>query len=162
MYWPIGTPRIYATSSSQASATELVVSYDGLGLGLLSPIDEESDQPTISGSSKPSLLDPNDNHPDLRPPNTPLTPLTPFTPATPKIRSVDEEVDPLASQSAQDNVDGSDRDSDDIPDVPLKDPILALRLARSGQLFAVITRTSITVWQTKVCKLRSLICIRDT
>ena len=34
--------------------------------------------------------------------------------------------------------------------VPLKDPVLALRVARAGHLFAVITATSITVWQTKV------------
>ena len=31
-----------------------------------------------------------------------------------------------------------------------KDPILSLRISRTGHLFAVITATSLTIWQTKV------------
>lgn len=38
----------------------------------------------------------------------------------------------------------------DVPRVPVKDPILALRVSRAGHIFAVITKTSIVVWQTKV------------
>lgn len=31
--------------------------------------------------------------------------------------------------------------------------IVAIRVTRSGQLFATITRTTLTIWQTKVCSL---------
>ncbi|KAK7745391.1 WD40 repeat protein [Cytospora paraplurivora] len=33
--------------------------------------------------------------------------------------------------------------------IPLREPILALRVARTGHLFAVITATSMTIWQAK-------------
>ena len=41
--------------------------------------------------------------------------------------------------------------------------IVAIRVTRSGQLFATLTRTTLTIWQTKVCSLlsrhrASLIC----
>lgn len=131
MYWPIGTPHVYATSS-QSSGFKLFHSHDGL-----------------TSSSDTQL--PRQDDDDLPPPPTPLTPITPATPATPAIRSVDDadyypevedEEEPRASLSGS---------------IPTRDPILALRVSRSGQLFAVITATSFTIWQTKVgsCSLLS-------
>lgn len=35
-------------------------------------------------------------------------------------------------------------------ELPVKEPVLALRSSRSGNIFVVITETTITVWQTKV------------
>ncbi|KAG7147549.1 hypothetical protein HYQ46_003592 [Verticillium longisporum] len=49
----------------------------------------------------------------------------------------------------QPNEDGHDRTIPDAVKLPLKDPVLALRTSRSGSLFAVITATSMAVWQTK-------------
>ncbi|PHH59767.1 hypothetical protein CDD81_2605 [Ophiocordyceps australis] len=53
MYWPIGTPRIYAGSTSQLTCSSLVTSHDGIA----SPSPHDASQ--------------------LQPPPTPKTPLTP-------------------------------------------------------------------------------------
>ncbi|KAJ3485103.1 hypothetical protein NLG97_g6889 [Lecanicillium saksenae] len=113
MYWPIGTPRIYATSSNRASGSRLYVSYDG-----------------VSGPNEPEP-EPvkEENGEDATPP---------ATPATPAIKSVEFGDGPL--EPSTQNEDQS---------IPLKDPVLALRVSRSGNMFAVITATSITLWQTK-------------
>ncbi|EJP63051.1 DUF1339 domain protein [Beauveria bassiana ARSEF 2860] len=113
MYWPIGTPRIFATSSNRASGSRLFVSYDG-----------------VSGPDEPAEPEPvQENGADVTPP---------WTPATPAIKSVelgDEPPEPATQDEQQ--------------TIPLRDPVLALRVSRSGNMFAVITATSITLWQTK-------------
>lgn len=131
MYWPIGTPRIYATSSSRAPACRLVVSHDGLS----SPLDSSLAASPAFPSGQPRGIDD-----DLLPPPTPVTP---SSPKTPRIESVEHDDD--GSTDSRPESRGSDVD-----DLPLKDPVLAMRISRSGNLFAVITATSITVWQTKV------------
>lgn len=130
MYWPIGTPRIYATSSSRAPACRLVVSHDGLS----SPLDSSLAASPAFPSGQPRGIDD-----DLLPPPTPVTP---SSPKTPRIESVEHDDD--GSTDSRPESRGSDVD-----DLPLKDPVLAMRISRSGNLFAVITATSITVWQTK-------------
>lgn len=130
MYWPIGTPRIYATSSSRAPACRLVISHDGLS----SPLDSSLTASPAFPSGQPRGIDD-----DLLPPPTPVTP---SSPKTPRIESVEHDDD--GSTDSRPDSRGSDAD-----DLPLKDPVLAMRISRSGNLFAVITATSITVWQTK-------------
>ncbi|KAM5356255.1 hypothetical protein ACJ41O_002901 [Fusarium nematophilum] len=130
MYWPIGTPRIYATSSSRAPAFKLVVSHDGLR----SPSDT-----SLAASPDPSSVNPRGpllDDIDSQPPPTPATP------ATPAVRPVEHE-DYTTSRPRPTS------QSSDAGVVPVKDPILSLRVSRSGNLFAVITTTSITIWQTK-------------
>lgn len=127
MYWPVGTPRIYATSSSQPASFNFVVSHDGL-----SPPtpDDKADQASLltidSASSKELAI-----------------PQTPVTPITPGIKSVEHDL--FDSPSEASTVNGPDPVS-----IPLKEPILALRVSRLGQIFAVITATSMTIWQAKV------------
>lgn len=133
MYWPIATPRIYATSSSRAPAFKLVLSNDGLS----SPSESSLTAPSASSSSYPRSANYED---DLQPPPTPITPITPITPA---VQSVEHDDYTSSRPSLR-------SESSDTSGVPIKDPILALRVSRSGNLFAVITTTSITVWQTKV------------
>ncbi len=71
--------------------------------------------------------------------NAPNTPTTPMTPA---IKPVEHEYRDDASERPP---------SDPAPaSIPVKEPTLALRVARSGHLFATITATSMTIWQTKV------------
>jgi hypothetical protein len=67
-----------------------------------------------------------------------------MTPATPAVKPVEryEFFPDGGSAKTQTAEDGK---------VPVKDPVLALRIARTGQMFAVITATSITLWQIKVC-----------
>ncbi|KFA47711.1 hypothetical protein S40293_08098 [Stachybotrys chartarum IBT 40293] len=131
MYWPIGTPRIYATSSSRAPAFKLYASHDGLQ----SPsADSDSTFASPSNLHVRSQLGPDDV--DNQPPPTPITPLTPG------ILSIEQ--DDEASEAFPEAPSASHVDK-----VPSSDPILALRVSRAGHLFAAITSTSITVWQTK-------------
>lgn len=131
MYWPIGTPRVYATSSSRAPGSNLFVSNDGLPK-------RAGDHDTLASSadSDSGSVTAHDEV-DALPPQTPLTP------ATPSIQSI-EYADNALGISVPDTTTRS------TVQVPLKDPILALRVSRTGNLFAVITGTSITLWQTKV------------
>ncbi|KAG7143531.1 Guanine nucleotide exchange factor subunit Rich like protein [Verticillium longisporum] len=143
MYWPIGTPKTYATSSSSGPEFNLVVSEDGITNPFdRASINEPPQHPYVS-STEP--FHENGAHNALPEPSVEsTTPLTPATPATPAVESV-ERGDP-------DQPDSAAFASTQIPDavkLPLKDPVLALRTSRSGSLFAVITATSMAVWQTK-------------
>lgn len=133
MYWPIGTPRIHATSSSRSPAFKLFVSHDGLA----SPSDS-----SLTPSPGPSSSQPRGPLDDLDSPPLP-------TPITPGIRPVEHD-DYATSQPPQVS------ESTETGGIPIKDPILALRVSRTGNLFAVITTTSITIWQTKVRPSRHL------
>lgn len=72
-------------------------------------------------------------------------PATPATPATPAIEPV-LHAEPVDNG----NTESTTSRAPEANSVPLKDPILALRVSRTGHMFAVITATSITLWQTKV------------
>lgn len=137
MYWPIGTPRIYATSSSKYSTFQFLLSNDGLK----SPSTETETNPRSPPlPTSPFRHASSGAHEDgdLLPPPTPMTPITPA------IRPVDHG-DYMSRDS------GESFPTSEMPSIPVKDPILALRVSRAGHLFAVITKNSITVWQTKVC-----------
>lgn len=146
MYWPIGTPRIYATSSSRAPGRNLFVSYDGL------------QQPPDSGSTSSLDTVPKPRttaaHEDVEV-HPPPTPLTPATPSTPVVQSIDyDDVGDTAAATSQTETELNNT-------VPLKDPVLALRVARAGHIFVVITATSITVWQTKVSSVPCPVTIKE-
>ncbi|KAF5238118.1 hypothetical protein FAUST_5727 [Fusarium austroamericanum] len=139
MYWPIGTPRIHATSSSRSSAFKFFVSHDGL----TSPSDSSlTPSPGPSSSSQPR-----------GPLNALDSPPLP-TPITPGIRPVEHDDFP-ASQPPQVS------DNTEPGGIPIKDPILALRVSRTGNLFAAITTTSITVWQTKPAVILAVVIRSD-
>lgn len=145
MYWPIGAPRIYAASSSKARRDRTVEFDDD---------DAESREITEGSGSllnAPSIRSESRSDDGLESPSAASTP-----PVTPGIKPV-EQLDPLRRLS----------DRPPLPDSTLteaalglteKEPLLALRISRTGHLFAVITATSLTIWQTKV---RSLY-IRET
>lgn len=138
MYWPVGTPRIYATSTSRVPSLTVVVSHDGL-----QPPPEEQD---ARSAEKSPFLAP-DHGPGRDAQGFPTSPITPATPLTPNIRSVEHD----------DNDEKSPRVSlaTTTATIPLREPILALRVSRPGHIFAVITATSMTIWQTKVYLLSS-------
>jgi hypothetical protein len=134
MYWPVGAPRIYAASNSKAEAQRYEFEEE----------DEDAEsRETTEGSG--SLLDaPSiDGVEDLEKELPPI-PKTPKTPITPGINPV-EHHDSRSSLSTQEN-DQSNRFSGSAE----RDPLLALKISRTGHLFAVITSTSLTIWQTKV------------
>jgi RAB6A-GEF complex partner protein 1 len=133
MYWPIGTPRVYATSSSQASA-ETLVSQDGLP----SQFDTNAQSSANALASPLLAVPPSSSGYD----DTDLP--TPITPATPAIQSVEHDTEAEGSESGERLLQST------TVKVPVRDPVLALRVSRTGHLFAVITSTSMTIWQTKV------------
>lgn len=131
MYWPVGTPRIYASSSSQSAERNASLSHDGLPLATPDEKDaDKSDQASLLTADSASSID------------FPY-PATPITPMTPAIQPVERDILDTGSEPA------SVYDSE-VQDVPFKEPILALRVSRLGQIFAVITATSMTIWQAKV------------
>ncbi|KAK0733373.1 RIC1-domain-containing protein [Lasiosphaeria miniovina] len=127
MYWPLGTPRIYATSVGRPSASRHGVSRDGIAFrrhaAALAPL-----------ANRDAL-----GHLPIPMPSTPLTPVTPLTP---DVKSV--EFDEQEDQESERDDKGPTPSS-----LGLREPILALRVARSGHIFAVITSTSMVIWQTK-------------
>ena len=138
MYWPIGTPRIYATSTNPAPAqSKVLLSHDGLDPAInadsrsLLSVDSALSKPTDDGSQSDATSDAATNQP----------PPTPFTPRTPAVNSVEHDVfhDATAHYSQETSL-----------SIPSDEPVLALRVSKTGHLFAVITETTITIWQTKV------------
>ncbi|XDG10537.1 hypothetical protein ABKA04_010152 [Annulohypoxylon sp. FPYF3050] len=157
MYWPIGTPRIYATTTSQASSkSSFVVSNDGTAS--ITTADTES----LSSAEPPPpvLLDEKErNIPDTHS-HTHLPPLTPGlkTPATPAINSVEHDVYHDGSNStSQQYLGGSDGGG-----IPAGDPIVALKVSRTGHLFATITATTMTIWQTKPTVIQAVVVRSET
>lgn len=145
MYWPVATPRIYATTSQAPYRPKVVLSHDGVDSAVagddasLLSIDPPAPKPTDNGSGETS--------------HAPPTPITPglFSPRTPGINSVEHEFPLYASgQSSQEHLEKSTEAS-----IPSGEPILALKVSRAGHLFATITATTMTVWQTKVCNIQS-------
>lgn len=135
MYWPIGAPRIYAASSSAASEDRIIQTDD----------DVESREATEGSGS--SINAPNEESEEKVDDNQELPPglTTPITPITPGIKPVEHDTY-LHSPNRS-----SDGDASCFPSIrPENDPLLALRISRSGHLFAVITSSSLTIWQTKV------------
>ena len=136
MYWPLGAPRIYAASSSSKARRERVVEFE----------DDAESRETTEGSGSlveaPSVK--SDGNGDGEP-EAHSGVATPATPITPGIRPVEHDAPPrLSARLLDNNLAG-------LPGEQLeKEPLLALRLSRTGHLFAVITSTSLTIWQTKV------------
>lgn len=134
MYWPTGTPSIFATSSSSGPDFNLVISEDGLAGAFDRPSPHEPnphDGPLLEAPVRSSA------HDDL-------DPVTPNTPLTPAVKSVEKYESAPPTSSIPPSTERPPAK------VPLKDPVLALRMSRNGHIFAVITATSMTVWQTKV------------
>ncbi|PSR90436.1 RIC1-domain-containing protein [Coniella lustricola] len=128
MYWPVGTPRIYASSSSQPAERDAILSHDGLSPPTPDEKDvDKSDQASLLTADSASSFD---------------FPATPITPLTPAIQPVERDVFDTGSEAL--SAHGSEPQG-----IPFKEPILALRVSRLGHIFAVITATSMTLWQAK-------------
>jgi hypothetical protein len=140
MYWPIGAPRIYAASSSRTPKAR-VIQFD----------DDAESRETTEGSG--SLINAPSSTEEDREEDTDgyeaesglRTPMTPMTPGVPKQVEEDAAQRPLSARA----LGRLDEKLEDIITKAEGEPILALRISRSGHLFAVITATSLTVWQTK-------------
>ncbi|KAI0530410.1 DUF1339 domain protein [Xylaria digitata] len=134
MYWPIGTPRIYATTTAHppSRSNSLVISNDGL------PTGTPADSASLSSSSESAAA----KDKELNPEELDAVPLTP---ATPYIRSIEHDTSKFGSAKAGIHYLGAS----DPAVVPVGEPIVALKVSRTGHLFAVITASTLTIWQTK-------------
>jgi hypothetical protein len=137
MYWPIGAPRVYAASSSKAHRDHAVESDD----------DAESRETTEGSGSllnTPSIE--TDGKFDLEHERN-IGNGDPGTPLTPGINPVEQDT----SRGHSVRTFGQETQLREFGSGPAdKEPLLALRISRTGHLFAVITATSLTIWQTKV------------
>jgi hypothetical protein len=134
MYWPIGAPRIYAASNSRTDARRYEFEEGE---------DDAESRETTEGSGSLSNAPSVDGKGELEPEISPM-PKTPRTPITPGISPV-EDHDSQSPLSTENHRNGS-HFSRSVE----RDPLLALNISRTGHLFAVITSTSLTIWQTKV------------
>ena len=138
MYWPIGAPRIYAASSSRAPRVRV-----------LEPEDDAESRETTEGSGSllnaPSVESEGRTDDDLEVPSGASTPVTPITPGIKPVEQHDTQRR-LSARLLEDASSSSGFGSISVD----KEPLLALRTSRTGHLFAVITSTSLTIWQTKV------------
>ncbi|RDW88833.1 hypothetical protein BP6252_00865 [Coleophoma cylindrospora] len=133
MYWPIGAPKIYAASNSRPPKDRILESDD----------DAESRE-TTEGSGE--LLEaPSVSSGELGEDSDALSGQeTPLTPKTPGIKPVEQNDGHQTSSVLR------DEDASYFPGIDQgKEPLLALRMSRQGHLFAVITSTALTIWQTK-------------
>jgi RAB6A-GEF complex partner protein 1 len=140
MYWPIGTPRIYATTTAHplSRSNSFVVSHDGLPAGSFADAASLSSlEPTVAKDREPNPDDPD---------ALPLASGAPLTPATPYIRSIEHDTSKFGSAKTGIHYLGGS----DPAVVPTGEPIVALKVSRTGHLFAVITASTLTIWQTKV------------
>ena len=144
MYWPIGAPRIYASSSSRAIRSRIVESDDDAG-------SREYAEESGSSLTVPGLESEGHSDDGLGPPSATSTP-----PITPAIKPV-EQLDPQRRLSARPPLPGTSSYGFG-PDYLDKEPLLALRISRIGHIFAVITATSLTIWQTKV---NMFLCVQE-
>jgi hypothetical protein len=135
MYWPVGAPRIYAASNSSTSKGRIYHSND----------DVESSNAPQSNSYLNASSAASDNAQDDE--ELLSGHLTPTTPRTPAIQPV--ELDAHRRPTATSLDDLEDGHNDSIRESG-RQPILGLQMSRTGHLFAVITATSMTIWQTKV------------
>ncbi len=133
MYWPIGVPRVYASSNVKTRKGQLFSTDDSAD----SHQDNGSD-PNAPISSLNAVRDADE---------TPSGLLTPSTPITPGVKPVENYGQQRLSTRGM----GSIEDTlDDIVAQARDEHIISLKISRSGHLFAVITSTSLTIWQTKV------------
>lgn len=130
MYWPIGASRIFAASSTSTKSRILRFEEDA------------QSRETTEGNG--SLVDSESVVSEGQAANEITSGLSsPVTPITPGIKPVEHDHIPSLSTKLLEQDAARAR-------APESLPLLSLRTSRTGHLFAVITSTSLTVWQTKV------------
>ncbi|KAI1175411.1 DUF1339 domain protein [Nemania sp. FL0916] len=166
MYWPIGTPRIYTTTTAHAPSRResVLVSHDGLPAGAFGGVTSPSGPASLTARDKE--LNPDDAAvavavaaaADADSDAVPATPGPPLTPATPYIRSIEHD----ASKPGSARPDIQYLGASDPAVVPAYEPIVALKVSRTGHLFAAITASTLTIWQTKPTVIIAIVVRSDS
>lgn len=133
MYWPIGAPRVYASSNSKTRKEQLFRPDD-----CADSHPDSGPKPSALISSSNVVRDTNETASGF---------LTPSTSITTGIKPAENDGQRRLSARGL----GSIEDKlEDFVTQPEGEHIISLKISRSGHLFAVITSTSLTIWQTKV------------
>ena len=132
MYWPTGTPKTYALSTSIPSTS-------------IYHFDDNSPVPLVASIRESSTIHVSDTGPGSQ--RLPADDAEPKTPMTPAVLSVEHDKPDGTSPRSPPHL----HDGVGDPATRMKEPILALKVSRTGHMFVVATATTITVWQTKVC-----------
>jgi hypothetical protein len=131
MYWPIGAPRVYAASKQELSA---------LHDSSTTSSDEDAADPiqinTTQLATEQAIDDDEDELEERKP--------TAGTTKAPGKQA--------AKPAAAENKDKTGFEPEDDPG----GEIVGLRVSRSGHIFATITRSTLTIWQTKVRSVQSV------
>lgn len=123
MYWPLGTPRVYASHGNR-TLVDNVVPHGA-------PQNPTYPQSPSAPAHEAELLDADGTAPN-----------TPSSPCPPAIRPLDaDHTDGYPQQQAA---------AADTVEPLVGEPVLALRVSRNGTVFGSITAITITLWQTKV------------
>lgn len=158
MYWPLGTPRIFSAKVTNPVTTyNSDYNHEAETLVAVSPTDDAKGTNSSSGGKKPVELDGPISEGDNR-----------DTPEQSDNREDEESafvgdrgsrnelLDPhraLGASLEDAKKSGSSLDvtfSEETNEQVANNAILALKMSRNGALFATITVTELTIWQTKV------------
>jgi RAB6A-GEF complex partner protein 1 len=125
-YWPLSSPSVFA-ATKQTLPDRVETSDDGALPGAPSQRDEhhDADSESIQSSVAPSEGQEEGNVNNLG--------------SEPKIAQVDSQLHPPQYEPTQP------------PEDDIAGQIVGIRVTRSGHMFATITQSTLTVWQTKVC-----------
>ncbi|RKF63353.1 RAB6A-GEF complex partner protein 1 [Erysiphe neolycopersici] len=138
MYWPAGAPRIYTASSNQAKKRQIIEFIN------------EANSFTIVGNnndcqidkSEGNLYEKNDDRIEKHKPKI-------YTAAS-KTQNLHLSPNNSVRHDIQPPQTSSQPNDENNPSInPDDQSLLSLKISRSGHLFAVISSTSLTVWQTK-------------
>jgi RAB6A-GEF complex partner protein 1 len=127
MYWPIGAPRVYAASKLELSVSPTHANEDECAAPVLIPVEKsKSNGPSEYGEvGQPLKEDGSEDDPERK--------------------SKTGSKRQGAKQALSEDYD-TGLESEEGPG----GEILGLRISRGGQIFATITRSTLTIWQTKV------------
>ena len=128
MFWPIGSPRVYAATQHQLPKELRTISNDGLQ-SPSKPAETNGARRITSATNAPQRQDGEDEKQ-----HDPVTQGSDGTPSHPS----GAPNGTLQGTEAEQHLDGE---------------IVGLRVARNGHIFATITRSTLTVWQAKVTAL---------
>jgi RAB6A-GEF complex partner protein 1 len=133
MYWPTGAPRVYSSIHSKTRKGQLFGPDDSADSHQDS--DSEANAPV---SSSDAVQDAEETASGF------LTPSTPITPGTKPVENDGQRrLSARGLGSIEDDLEDSVSQAED-------EHIISLKISRSGHLFAVVTSTSLTIWQAKV------------
>lgn len=121
MYWPIGAPRVYAPSKHQLPREKITSSDDGA-----------KEEPSAEIDGEKNILEEKEGQPWA---NGDTVKQGEYPSQVKGQKSIAEQGEPPRETSDSEG---------------LGEEIIGLRVTRSGQTFGTITRSTLTIWQTKV------------